>query len=86
MGLYAGADCNLTLCPLQSRLQHIYHGQPYAIVDYILPTGTLDFASRDSLRYTYSTVEYCEFPLAEENKNQRDLTVRSARLRNTDVS
>jgi hypothetical protein len=25
MGLYAGADYNLTLCPLQSRLQHIYH-------------------------------------------------------------
>ncbi len=23
----------LTLCPLQSRLQHIYHGQPYARVD-----------------------------------------------------
>jgi hypothetical protein len=22
-----------TLCPLQSRLQHIYHGQPYASVD-----------------------------------------------------
>ncbi len=21
---------NLTLCPLQSQLQHIYHGQPYA--------------------------------------------------------
>ncbi len=28
MGPY-GVDCNLTLCPLQSRLQHIYHGQPY---------------------------------------------------------
>jgi hypothetical protein len=33
MGPYAGADYNLTLCPLQSRLQHIYHGQPYARVD-----------------------------------------------------
>ncbi len=30
---YAGIDYNLTLCPLQSRLQHIYHGQPYARVD-----------------------------------------------------
>ncbi len=30
MGPYAGVDYkNLTLCPLQSRLQHIYHGQPY---------------------------------------------------------
>ncbi len=27
MGPYAGVDYNLTLC----RLQHIYHGQPYAI-------------------------------------------------------
>jgi hypothetical protein len=33
MGPYAGVDLNLTLCPLQSRLQHIYHGQPYARVD-----------------------------------------------------
>ncbi len=28
MGPYAGVDYNFTLCPLQSRLQHIYHGQP----------------------------------------------------------
>ncbi len=28
-----GVDYKLTLCPLQSRLQHIYHGQPYARVD-----------------------------------------------------
>ena len=26
MGPYAGVDYNLTLCPLQSRLQHIYPG------------------------------------------------------------
>ncbi len=26
----AGDDYNRTLCPLQSRLQHIYHGQPQA--------------------------------------------------------
>ncbi len=32
MGPYAGADYNLTLCPLLSRLRHIYHGQPYARV------------------------------------------------------
>ncbi len=30
-----GVDYNLTLCPFQSRLQHIYHGQPYARVDFI---------------------------------------------------
>jgi hypothetical protein len=34
MGPYAEADYNLTLCPLQNRLQHIYHGQPYARVDF----------------------------------------------------
>ncbi len=36
MGSYAGVDYNITLCPLQSRLQHIYHGrigQPYARVE-----------------------------------------------------
>jgi hypothetical protein len=32
MGPY---DYNLTLCPLQSRLQHIYHKQTYARVDFI---------------------------------------------------
>jgi hypothetical protein len=29
----AGADYNFTLCPLQSRLQHIYQWQPFARVD-----------------------------------------------------
>ncbi len=33
MGPYAGVDYNIVLCPLQSRLLHIYHGQPYASVD-----------------------------------------------------
>jgi hypothetical protein len=28
MGPYAGAEYTLTLCPLQSLLKHIYHGQP----------------------------------------------------------
>jgi hypothetical protein len=31
MGPYARVYFNLTLC----RLQHIYYGQPYAIVDFI---------------------------------------------------
>jgi hypothetical protein len=30
---YARVDSNFTLYPFQSRLQHIYHGQPYARVD-----------------------------------------------------
>jgi hypothetical protein len=33
MGPYARVDYNLTLFPLQSRLQHINHWQPYARVD-----------------------------------------------------
>ncbi len=33
VGPYAGVGYNFPLCPLQSRLQHIYHGQPYARVD-----------------------------------------------------
>jgi hypothetical protein len=31
-------------CPLQSRLQHIYHGQPYASVDFIPQSRTFDLA------------------------------------------
>ncbi len=41
---------NLTLCPLQSRLQHIYHGigQPYAKVDLTpMPESTLPHARAD---------------------------------------
>jgi len=49
IGPYAGVDYNLTLCPLQSRLQHIYHGQPYATVDLLPQSETLDLAS----------VQYC---------------------------
>jgi hypothetical protein len=45
MGPYAGADYNLTLCPLHIRLQHIYHGQPYARVDFNPQSETLDLAS-----------------------------------------
>ncbi len=44
---YAGVDYNLTLCPLQSRLQHIYHGQPCARVDFIPQSGTSDLASEE---------------------------------------
>jgi hypothetical protein len=33
MGPYAGFDYYLTLCHLQSRLQHFSHGQPYSRVD-----------------------------------------------------
>ncbi len=39
MGPYAVVDYNLTLSRLQSRLQHIYHRQPYARVDFILQSG-----------------------------------------------
>jgi hypothetical protein len=61
MGPYTGVDYNLTLCPLQSRLQHIYHGQPYAKVDLnpmlgstLSPqSGTLDLASV-CIQYVYN--------------------------------
>jgi hypothetical protein len=33
MGPFTGVDYTLALCPLQSRLQLMYHGQPYARVD-----------------------------------------------------
>jgi hypothetical protein len=45
MGPYAVVYYNLTLSRLQSRLQHIYDGQPYARVDYIPQSGTWDLAS-----------------------------------------
>jgi hypothetical protein len=39
---YDGADYYLLLCPLQSRPQHIYYGQPYARVDLnTVPESTL---------------------------------------------
>ncbi len=54
MGPYVGVDYNLTLCPLQRRLQHIYHGPPYARLgrnpmpestSSPIQLGTLDLAS-----------------------------------------
>ncbi len=45
IGPYAGVDYNLILCPLQSRLQHIYHGQPYARANFIFQSRTLDLTS-----------------------------------------
>jgi hypothetical protein len=48
MGPYAGVDYNLTLCPHQSRLQHIYHGQSYARVD-LNPTPESILSPRQGL-------------------------------------
>ncbi len=45
MGPHAEVDYKLTLCPLQTRLQHIYFGQRYARVDFISQSGTLDLPS-----------------------------------------
>jgi hypothetical protein len=57
---YAGVDYNLTLWPVQSRLQHIYHGQPYARVDFIPKSRTLDLASgaRSPVPYLLSCLFY----------------------------
>jgi hypothetical protein len=46
---YAVVDYNLTLYGLQSRLQHIYHGQPYARVD-LNPMPELTLSSSQGLR------------------------------------
>ncbi len=46
-GPYAGVDSYLTLCPLHSQLQHIYHGQPYARVNLNpMPESTLSPCSQ----------------------------------------
>jgi hypothetical protein len=56
LGLYAGVDYKLNLCPLQNRLQLTCLGQLYARV-YLSPmteptlspqSGTLNLASEDS--------------------------------------
>jgi hypothetical protein len=47
MGPYAGVDYNVTLCPLQGRLQHIYNGQPLARVDLTLCQSRLYPPVRD---------------------------------------
>jgi hypothetical protein len=57
MGPYAGVDYNLTLCPLQSRHQHIYHGEPYAKVDLNpLPESTLSPSPGLLIWLRYDTV------------------------------
>jgi hypothetical protein len=62
---YAGADYNLPLRLLLSRLQHIYHGKPYARVDFIPQSGTWDLASVHSpnlagqSRTVIATVQHC---------------------------
>ncbi len=47
MGPYSRADYNLTLCRLQIRLLHIYHGQPYASADLTLCQSRLYPRVRD---------------------------------------
>jgi hypothetical protein len=48
MGPYAGVDYNLTLYGLQSRLQHMYYGQPYARIDLNpMPASTLHLPVKD---------------------------------------
>jgi hypothetical protein len=56
MGPYAGVDYELTLCPLKSRLHHIYHGQPLAKVDLNPQSGTLDVASGSYIGYSRENI------------------------------
>jgi hypothetical protein len=46
MGDYAKVDYNLTLCPLQSLLQHIYHRQPYKPESTLSPERDFGFGLR----------------------------------------
>ncbi len=46
---YAGAYYNLSLFRLQSQLQHLYHGQPYARVD-LNPTPESTLSPSQGLR------------------------------------
>jgi hypothetical protein len=63
MGPYAGVVYTLTLCPLQSRLQHIHRGQPYARVDFIPQSRTLDLASEHLLKTEGTKKRGLESPL-----------------------
>ncbi len=76
VGPCAGVHYNLTLCTLQSRLRHIYHGQPYArVVDFIPQSGTLDLAFGDLTIGTVITrppvVSVENFHVKTEDQNRR---------------
>ncbi len=58
LGPYAGVDYNLTLCPLQSRLQHIYHG-----IGQLMPESTLTLCQS---RLYPPSQGHCILPLAIE--------------------
>jgi hypothetical protein len=60
MGPYAGIDYNLTLSPLQSRLQHIYHGQPYARV-YLNPMPELALTPSQGL-WIWPQLAFSQWP------------------------
>ncbi len=59
MGSFTGVDFNLTLCRLQSRLQHMYNARPYARVD-LKGSLTRDFRLQTFswVSYPYRTPEY----------------------------
>ncbi len=65
MGLYAVVENNLTLSQLKSRLQHIYHGQPYARVDFIPQSWAQESIS--SLAESIPVPEFID-PRFRENK------------------
>jgi hypothetical protein len=66
---------DLSLCPIQSQLRHIYHGQLYARVDIIPKSGTLDLASGDLTIGTVITqppvVSVEIFHVKTEDQNRR---------------
>jgi hypothetical protein len=50
MGPYAGVDYNSIVCPLQSRLQYLYHGQPYALINLLNPMPESTLSHSQGLR------------------------------------
>ncbi len=71
-GTHAGVDYNLTLCTPQGRLQHVYHGQPYARFDLNpMPESTL------SLRHSrlYPPVKDLGFGLCKCTEITRKSTI-----------
>ncbi len=56
IGPYVGVDYNVAVCRLQSRLQHIYHGQPYVRVD-LNPVPELTLSPSKGLRI-WSVIGY----------------------------
>ncbi len=77
LGPYAGADYNLSLCPLDSLLQLIYHGQPYARVDLNPPVRDLGFGLSSAGVKLYRTPPAKVVVSTGENNTRRQRSVQT---------